>query len=111
MTPTFAAALIEAGLLVAVLGGVTLVVLAVGWSVVGWAEAVWHRRDRARQRLLLARLYELEVACGREFSQVEATTVYVRGLVLETDGAGDVVAFRARLRARYGWEEQGGARG
>ena len=104
MTPPFAAALSETGLLVAVLGGVALMVLAIGWSVVGWCEAVWHRRDRERQRLLLARLYELEVTCGREFSQVEATTVYVRGLVLETDGAGDVVAFRAGLRARYGRE-------
>ncbi len=105
--PAFTQALSEVGLLVAVLGGVALAVLAVGWSAICWVEAVWHRRDRERQRLLLARLYELEVACGREFSQVEQTVVYVRGLVLETEGAGNVVAFRAGLRARYGHTERG----
>jgi hypothetical protein len=41
MTPAFTAALAEVGLLVAVLGGVALLVLAAGWSVIGWVEAVW----------------------------------------------------------------------
>jgi hypothetical protein len=98
MTPAFTAALAEVGLLVAVLMGMSLAVLAIGWSVLAWIEAVWNRRDRERQRLLLARLYELEVACGGEFPQVGATVQYVRRLVLEQPEAGDVVAWRAGLR-------------
>ncbi len=108
MTPGFVGGLVEAGLLVAILGGVAGIVLVIGWSIVWWVEGLRNRRDHERQRLLLARLYELEVTCGREFSMVELTVVYVRGLVLEADGAGDVVSFRAGLRARYGREEQGG---
>lgn len=102
MTPPFAEAIAEVGLLVAVLGAVALIVLAFGWSFLAWVEAVWHRRDRERQRLLLVRLYELEVSCGTEFPQVQSTVEYVRGLVLEQTEAGDVVAWRARLRLRYG---------
>lgn len=107
MSPSFAAALAEVGLLVALLGGVALLVLAAGWSIIGWVEAVWHRRDRERQRLLLARLYELEVACGGEFPQVGATVQYVRRLVLETPGAGDVVAWRAGLRRAVAQDREG----
>jgi len=107
MSPSFAGAIAEVGLLVAVLGGVALLVLACGWSVIGWCEAVWHRRDRERQRLLLARLYELEVACGGEFPQVGATVQYVRRLVLEQVGAGDVVAWRAGLRLAVARDRDG----
>ena len=108
MTPAFAGALAEVGLLVAILGGVALLVLAIGWSIVGWCEAVWHRRDRERQRLLLARLYELEVACGGEFPHVGATVQYVRRLVLEEPDAGDVVAWRAGLRLAVANDREGG---
>lgn len=108
MTPAFAAALAEVGLLVAVLGGVALLVLACGWSVVGWIEALWHRRDLERQRLLLARLYELEVSCGAEFPQVLATVQYVRRLILEEPDAGNVVAWRAGLRLVVAQDEESG---
>ena len=108
MTPAFTGALAEVGLLVAVLGGVALLVIALGWSVVCWIEALWHRRDRERQRLLLARLYELEVACGGEFPQVGATVQYVRRLVLEQPEAGDVVAWRAGLRLAVAKDREGG---
>ena len=105
MTPGAGAALAQVGLALAILGGGALLVLAVGWSVVLWAEAMQQRWHGERQRLLLVRLYELEVCCFQEFPQVRATAAYVRRLVLEEPGAGDVVAFRAGLRARYGEEE------
>lgn len=111
MSPGFAAALAEVGLLVAVLGGVALLVLAIGWSIIGWVEALWHRRDRERQRLLLARLYELEVTCSAEFPQVGATVQYVRGLVLEQPEAGQVVAWRAGLRLAVAQDRDGGPGG
>lgn len=105
MTPGFIAVLAEVGLTLAILAVVALLVLMVGWSVVGWVEAVQHRRDRERQRIVLARLYELEVACAREFPVVGLTVQYVRRLVLAEEPV-DVVAFRAGLRARHGREER-----
>lgn len=108
MTPAFSATLAEVGLFVAVLGGIALLVMVVGWSMLAWVEAVWYRRDRERQRLLLARLYELEVACSAEFPQVGATVQYVRRLVLEQPEAGDVVLWRAGLRRAVDNDREGG---
>ena len=107
MTTGWAAAVLDVGLVVALLASVALLVLGVGWSVVGWVERRREHREGARQRRLLVQLTALEMACGGEFPQVGATAQYVRGLVLAEeplDGvpgqAVDVVAFRARLRLR-----------
>jgi hypothetical protein len=99
--------LAELGLVFALLAGGVLLLLSVGWSVQYWLEARVSRAERVTQRLLLAQLYELEMTCGVEFPQVQATVNYVRALVLGAQEEG-VVTFRARLRTKYGrgpWRE------